>query len=118
MIKNGATKDYRMGYVRTIGFRAGTCTPFYWYDLQLEKTTHLLIHPIAINDEILKLNRTFNIDEVLKKWGVLIENVKLLNGTFYMLWHKESLPEHGKGSVGRRLYKQLLANNLHECNDF
>jgi len=117
LIKNGATKDFRMGYPNTIGFRAGTCTPFFWYDLQLEKTTHLLVHPIAINDEILKLNRTFNIDDVLSKWGALIENVKLLNGHFYLLWHKESLPEFGKGKVGRRLYHQLLANFLSERND-
>ncbi|SEB01217.1 DUF7033 domain-containing protein [Pedobacter hartonius] len=117
LIKNGATKDFRMGYANTIGFRAGTCTPFFWYDLQLEKTTHLLVHPIAINDEILKLNRTFNIDDVLSRWGTLIENVKLLNGHFYLLWHKESLPEFGKGKVGRRLYQQLLANFLSERHD-
>jgi hypothetical protein len=110
LIKNGATKDYRMGYPNTIGFRAGTCTPFLWYDLQLEKTTHLLVHPVAINDEILKQNRTFNIEDVLGKWGRMIENVKLLNGHFYLLWHKETLPESGKGKVGRRLYQELLAN--------
>ncbi|CAM4103944.1 hypothetical protein SAMN06265348_103424 [Pedobacter westerhofensis] len=117
LIKSGITKDYRMGYAHTIGFRAGTCTPFFWYDLQLEKTTHLLIHPVAVNDEILKLNRTFNIEDVLAKWGRLIENVKLLNGHFYLLWHKETLPEFGKGKVGRRLYLELLANFLSERHD-
>jgi len=112
LLKNGVMKDFRMGYSRTIGFRAGTCTPFFWYDLQLEKTTHLLVHPVAINDTILKQSRTFNIDEILNKWGRIIENVKLLNGHFYLLWHKETLPEFGKGKVGRRLYQQLLANYL------
>jgi len=112
LLKNGIVKDYRMGYQTTIGFRAGTCTPFFWYDLQLEKTTHLLVHPVAINDAILKQNRTFNIEEVLKNWGRLIENVKLFNGQFYILWHKETLPDFGKGKLGRRLYKQLLADCL------
>jgi len=112
LLKNGIIKDYRMGYQTTIGFRAGTCTPFFWYDLQLEKTTHLLVHPVAINDAILKQNRTFNIEEVLKNWGRLIENVKLFNGQFYILWHKETLPDFGKGKLGRRLYKQLLADCL------
>jgi len=117
LLKSGVNKDYRMGYATTIGFRAGTCTPFFWYDLQLEKTTHLQVYPIAINDSVLLNNRTFNIDETLYKWGRLIENVKLLNGHFYVLWHKESLPEFGKGKVGRRLYTQLLSNFLSLPND-
>lgn len=117
LIKNEIISDYRMGYAKTIGFRAGTCTPFFWYDLQLEKTTHLLIHPVAVNDEILKLSRTFHIDDVLEKWGRMIENVKLLNGHFYLLWHQETLPEFGKEKVGRRLYLDLLANFLSERND-
>ncbi|KIO76979.1 hypothetical protein TH53_11815 [Pedobacter lusitanus] len=117
LLKNGVSKDYRMGYPASIGFRAGTCTPFFWYDLQLEKTTHLQVYPIAVNDIILLKDRTFNIDETLYKWGRLIENVKLLNGHFYLLWHKESLPEFGKGKVGRRLYTQLLSNFLSLPND-
>ncbi len=117
LIKNKGTEDFRMGYQTTIGFRAGTCTSFLWYDLQLEKTTHLLVHPIAINDLILKKDRTFNIEDTLVKWGRIIENVKLLNGQFYLLWHRETLPEFGKGKVGRRLYAQLLANYLSLPND-
>ncbi|MBB6502331.1 DUF7033 domain-containing protein [Pedobacter cryoconitis] len=117
LLKNGIDKDYRMGYTTTIGFRAGTCTPFHWYDLQLEKTTHLQVFPVAVNDTILLQNRTFNIDEINGKWGKLIENVKLINGHFYILWHRESLPESGKGKVGRRLYTQLLSNFLSLSND-
>jgi len=112
LLKNGISKDYRMGYSTTAGFRAGTCTPFFWYDLQLEKTTHLLVHPVAINDTLLAKEKIINLDYTLNKWGKMIENVKLLNGSFYLLWHKETLPEFGKGKVGRVLYKQLLANFL------
>ncbi len=112
LLKYNKLKDYRMGYPETIGFRAGTCTPFFWYDLQLEKTTSLLVHPIAINDLILQRNRTFNMEEILNKWGTLIRNVKLLKGHLYIIWHKETLPEYGKGKVGRRLYTELLTKFL------
>jgi hypothetical protein len=112
LLKNKIIKDFRMGYPGTIGFRAGTCTPFFWYDLQLEKTTHLLVHPIAVNDFILSRHKTFNTADILNKWGSLIRNVKLLNGDFYIIWHKESLPESGKGKTGRILYTQLLTNFL------
>lgn len=112
LLKGGVISDYRMGYPNTIGFRAGTCTPFFWYDLQLEKTTHLQVYPIAVNDFILQRNRTFNLEDTLNSWGSLIQNVKLLEGNFYIVWHKKSLPDFGKGKVGRRLYAQLLSNFL------
>lgn len=112
LLKNGVANDYRMGYADTPGFRAGTCTPFLWYDLQLEKTTHLRVHPIAVNDIVLGRERTFNTDTTLNKWGSLINHVKLLNGHFYIVWHHDSLPESGKGKAGRSLYTQLLSNFL------
>lgn len=112
LLKYNKLKDYRMGYPDLIGFRAGTCTPFFWYDLQLEKTTHLLVHPIPINDHILKRTRTFDKDEILSKWGPLIRNVKLLKGSFYLVWHKETLPDYGKGKLGRKLYTEILSNFL------
>lgn len=31
--------DYSMGYPETIGFRAGTSTPYLFYDLNMEITT-------------------------------------------------------------------------------
>jgi len=112
LLKNGISKDYRMGYATTAGYRAGTCTPFFWYDLQLEKTTYLLVHPVAINDLVLGKEKMINLEMTLDKWGKMIQNVKLLNGSFYLLWHRETLPEFGRGKVGRILYTQLLANFL------
>jgi hypothetical protein len=112
LLKNGISKDYRMGYATTPGFRAGTCTPFFWYDLQLEKTTHLLVHPVAVNDMALGKDKNINLGYTLDKWGKMIQNVKLLNGSFYILWHKDTLREFGKGKLGRVLYTQLLANFL------
>lgn len=117
LLKNGISKDYRMGYSTTAGFRSGTCTPFFWYDLQLEKTTHLLVHPVAINDLALGKDKSIHVDDTLDKWGKMIQNVRLLNGSFYLLWHKETLRESGKGKAGRILYTQLLANFLSLPND-
>ncbi|SDM19246.1 DUF7033 domain-containing protein [Pedobacter antarcticus] len=110
LIKHGLQKDYRMGYLNKPGFRAGTCTPFYWYDLQLEKMTHLRIHPVPVNDLILKQSRTFDKDKIHDQWGTMINHVRKLEGSFYMVWHKDTLPEYGKGKAGRQLYAQLLAD--------
>ena len=44
------TDDFTMGYTHQIGFRAGTCTPFYFYDINLEVQQPIRIHPFAVCD--------------------------------------------------------------------
>ncbi len=112
LLKTGVSKDYRMGYQNTTGFRAGTCTPFYWYDLQLEKQTQLLVHPIAINDLSLNPDKLMRVDFVLEKWKNMVDTVKLLNGQFYIVWNQGALIDSGKGKSARKLYAKMLDNFL------
>lgn len=116
-IRMGANNDYRMGYEEVPGFRAGTCTPFYWYDLQLEKATHLLVHPVAVNDAGFKLDKNFKIEARLQQWKNLFETVKLFEGSFYMLWHQDNLSVGERGRTGRTLYKKMLTNLLPIAHD-
>ena len=78
-----AKNDYSMYYDNFPGFRAGTSIPFYWYDLQLEKKTQLLLHPVAATDIALLSNKTRQ--ELLLQINELIDSVKLVNGDFYFL---------------------------------
>jgi hypothetical protein len=117
LLKEGTNNDYRMGYNQTAGFRAGTCSPFYWYDLQLEKSTHLLVHPIAINDLSLNADKLTRSDFILEKWKNIVDTVKLLNGQFYIVWHQDTLMNTGKGKTARKLYAKMLGNFLSLPND-
>ncbi len=42
-------EDYTMGYPDVSGFRAGTCSPFLFYDLDYEMQTPLVLHPFCIH---------------------------------------------------------------------
>ena len=46
----GIKEDYTMGYAQEVGFRAGLCTPFYLFDLLLDKVIDVKIHSFAYMD--------------------------------------------------------------------
>ncbi len=62
LLDQEVTEDYTMGYPNTPGFRASTCTPFLFYDLDYEIQTPLLLYPfcIHVNEIINSNNQTIN----------------------------------------------------------
>lgn len=110
LIKAGINHDYSMGYVGQIGFKAGTCTPFFWYDLQLEKQSHLTIHPFAVMDVTLQQYLGLTPEEAMAKIDQLIASVKLVDGTLCSLWHNESVSETGRWKGWKVVYEGMLKN--------
>lgn len=102
------TDDYSMGYASQIGFRAGTCTPFYFYDLDLEFMTPLKIHPFAAMEGTLKFYQKMEAEEALQKTLPLLDAVKRVDGTFISLWHNDSVSESKLWKGWRHYYEGLL----------
>ena len=48
LIKNGIEEDYTIGYHDAYGFRAGTCKPFLFFDVEKNETTKLRLFPFAV----------------------------------------------------------------------
>ncbi len=90
LLKAGISDDYTMGYADDIGYRAGTCRPFLWYDLQAELSTDLMIHPFAAMDvtlaNYLKLTPIESYDQVKK----MIQSASKVSGTCRLIWHNSS----------------------------
>lgn len=99
-------KDFTMGYVNEIGFRAGTCTPFLFYDLDYEVQTPLLINSFHCNDYAM-LKRQSLLD---KKQDLLrlINAVKQVNGTFTPLFHNYTFSEEPRWHGFRELFTLIL----------
>jgi len=91
LITLGIQEDYSMGYSDRVGFRASTCTPFYFYNLKDEKVTNLRVYSFQTMDftlcEKLKLTHLEALDLIM----TLIEKVHAVNGTFVSVWHNEYL---------------------------
>ena len=97
------SEDYSMGYLNHIGFRAGTCTPFLFYDLDYEIQTPLKVCPFQMIDfALLKINSQLDKKQELLK---IINEVKKVDGTFTAIFHNYtfSTDERWKG------YKELFS---------
>jgi hypothetical protein len=98
--------DFSMGYPDTIGFRAGTCTPFLFYDLDFEVQTPLMIHPYQLMDFSL-LDHTSLLD---KKETLIraIQEVKNVNGTFTPIFHNYTFSGWDRWTDFKTLFNIIL----------
>ena len=101
-------EDYTMGYAATVGFRASVCTPFYFYDLDLEVITDLKVYPFCIMDASLKFYYNYTIEEAKEAIDEMVEAVREVDGTFISLWHNESLSDEDIWVGWRSIYSYLL----------
>ncbi|WP_121665687.1 polysaccharide deacetylase family protein [Mesonia aquimarina] len=76
-------RDFSMSYADVIGFRAGTCTPFLFYDINFERISPLVIEPIAFNSQVLEKLSYF---EVKKTLETIQEKVKKVGGDLVLIF--------------------------------
>lgn len=108
LIKAGIEEDYTMGYATEIGFRAGTCTPFKYFDLFNNEETPLKIYPFQIMDITLNKHKGYNVTEAISAIESLVENIKEVNGTFISIWHNEALSDHAHWKDWETVYREML----------
>lgn len=102
------TEDYSMGYASNVGFRAGTCTPFYFYDLDFEIQTPLKIFSFALMDTTLNDYMRLTPKQSLGKIRDLKNEVHAVNGTFITLFHNEALSNYLRWKGWSRLYDLMV----------
>jgi hypothetical protein len=87
----GFTEEHSLGFADRAGFRASTCTPFPWYDLEQERATDLMIHPFAVMDSALIERVGLEPDDVVRTMQVYSDRVRDVGGTFISVWHDRYL---------------------------
>jgi hypothetical protein len=113
LLSAGITEDYSMGFSKMPGFRAGTCKPFYFYDLKNEKTTGLKIFPLTFMEGTLMNS---NPEDALKKILRILEEVKKVDGTFIPLWHNHTISETDEYLQWKKVHDQMVEQLLFTLN--
>ncbi|RYC52571.1 polysaccharide deacetylase family protein [Flagellimonas olearia] len=94
LVETEFTDDFSMGYTHEIGFRAGTCTPFHFYDINMEVRQPLKVHPFTVHDYALTNYR--NKEEIFEKMDNVYRWIKQVNGNMTIIFSNELLGSNHK----------------------
>ncbi len=94
LIEQEVTTDYSMGYLNHAGFRAGTCSPFFFYDLEYEIQTPLKIIPFCMSENaFLGFKSAFKAEEAASK---IVTDVLNVNGKMVIHFYNHLLDKTSK----------------------
>lgn len=104
----GISADYTMMYADAAGFRASTCKPFCFYDLEVGQQTSLTVYSTCLMDVTLKDYMSYSPDQASEMAAGLYRTVKKFGGHYITLWHNSSLSGHGEWAGWKRVYFSLF----------
>ncbi len=102
------TEDYSMGYGTHPGFRAGTCTPFNWFDLSKNIVTSLKVYPITFMEGTFGEDLKMSPQEALKAMSEFIDTVKKYNGSFLCIWHNQTVNDLFFWKGWKAVFRQII----------
>ncbi|OIQ21557.1 polysaccharide deacetylase family protein [Lacinutrix sp. MedPE-SW] len=99
-------EDYTMGYINEVGFRAGTCTPFFFYDLDYEIQTPLKVYSYHVLDyALLKHQSLLDKKMILQQ---ITSEVKKVNGMFVPVFHNYTFSKTNTWKHFKALFNIIL----------
>jgi hypothetical protein len=104
----GIREDFSMGYGSINGFRASVASPFYWYDLEREQSTGLLLFPFCYMEANSYYEQKFSAPQALEEMRHYFFEVKNVNGTLITIWHNTFLGTDKSFAGWREVYKQFI----------
>jgi hypothetical protein len=87
----GFQEDFTLTFAQAPGFRSGTAVPHFFYDIEQEIETDLLIHPTIVMDSTFIFHRSVLPEKALQKMKNLIDACKKSGGDYVSLWHNSNL---------------------------
>ena len=109
LINSKIEEDFSMGYPDHYGFRAGTANSFYFFDLNKNIQTSLLIRPFVMMDVTFKYYLKLKTDEMKIIMEELINKVKQVDGCFVSIWHNETFNSSKYDTNWVQLYEKMIS---------
>ncbi len=108
LINLDITDEYSMGFASQPGFRAGICSTFKFFDLEMDTETKLNIHPFTYMEGTLRDYLNISAEEAFGVIRPLIDEVKAVNGNFIPIWHNESIGGLKRWQGWQKVYEDMI----------
>jgi hypothetical protein len=105
LLSAGIVEDYSIGFPGMPGFRAGTCTPFYFYDLESEIATFLKMMPVTCMDATFVYYLQKSPEKSLVDMLRLMKGVEKVKGNFIPIFHNDII---GEFTAWKKVHEQLI----------
>lgn len=112
LIENGITEDYSMGYGSINGFRASVASSFYWYNLEREQQTCLLIRPFCYMEANSFFEQNYTAEQANEELQQYQDVVKSVNGQLITIFHNHFVTAQKEWLPWRNMYADFLKRNF------
>ena len=87
----GLREDFTVAFSHVPGFRSGTAVPYYFYDVEKDTGSELLLHPTVVMDASFIFHLGLSPDAALEKIKHLVDECKQSGGDFVSIWHNSNI---------------------------
>ncbi len=108
LISQNITVDYSMGYADAVGFRAGICNAYPFYNLRTEQQENLWVVPFQVMDGTLNQYLKLKPKKAIDVTREIVDEVKKVKGIYVSLWHNSSLCELDVWKGWKLVYQETL----------
>ena len=98
-----------MGYGSINGFRASVASSFYWYDLQKEEQTNLLLHPFCFMEANCFFEQKYLPQRAYEEMMHYYNAVKGVSGTMITIWHNSFLGNFRSFAGWKEVYEEFIS---------
>ncbi|MDR2087699.1 MAG: polysaccharide deacetylase family protein [Dysgonamonadaceae bacterium] len=113
----GFQEDFTPAFAHAPGFRSGTAVPHFFYDVERETETGLLVHPSIVMDSTFIFHHHLSPEEALQKMKDLIDACKKSGGDYLSIWHNSNLAGTDNENPWRNIFIQSFEYALSLEND-
>jgi hypothetical protein len=109
LIRYEIKNEFSMGYGSINGFRASVASPFYWYDLEKEEITDLLVYPFCFMDANSFFEQKLTPKQALIEIKDYYNSIKSVNGVMITIWHNPFLGTDDLFTGWKEVYEEFVS---------